>query len=55
MIESSGHTDNGIYIQSYQNVGKFKTLSVGGTLSYRINKIGSISVYAAHSVDSFLE
>ncbi len=53
MIESSGHTDNGIYIQSYQNVGKFKTLSVGGTLSYRINKIGSISVYAAHNVDYF--
>ncbi len=53
MIEASGYTDNGIYIQSYQNTGRFKTLSAGGTLSYRINKIGSISVYAAHNVDYF--
>lgn len=53
MIEPYGYTDSGIYIQSYRNTGSFKTLSAGGTLSYRINKIGNISVYAAHNVDYF--
>lgn len=53
MIEPLGYTNNGIYIQSYRNAGQFKTLSVGGMISYRINKVGRISVYATHNVDYF--
>lgn len=51
-IEPYGYSENDIYISTYQNIGKSKKLSVGGSASYRF-KYGRVYASAYHKVDYF--
>lgn len=52
-IEPFGFSENGIYTSTYRNMGRFKTLTLGGSVSYRLNKWGRIYANAYHHVDYF--
>ncbi len=53
MIEPFGYTENGIYISTYKNAGRFKRLSLGGLITYELNDWFSIDAAAYHYVDYF--
>lgn len=53
IIEPFGYNENDIYISSYRNIGKFRTLLAGGSISYRLRDWGRIYASAYHSVDYF--
>lgn len=55
IIEPVGYTDNGIFISTHKNIGKFKSLSLGGSVSYRLGKWGRIYANAYHHIDYFSE
>lgn len=55
-IEPYGYSENDIYISTYQNMGKYKRLLIGGAASYRFkfDKVsGRLSARAYHNVDYF--
>ncbi|MDR0506612.1 MAG: outer membrane beta-barrel protein [Dysgonamonadaceae bacterium] len=54
-IEPFGYTENGIYISSYRNTGKFRSLAAGSSAGYRMGKWGNINVSGYHCVDYFSE
>lgn len=53
VIEPYGYSENDIYISTYRNQGKYKELSAGGTVSYRLGKWGRVYVYGSHNVAYF--
>lgn len=53
-IEPYGYSEDNIYISTYQNMGKFKKLSAGGSMSYRF-KYGRVYASAYHNVDYFTD
>ena len=54
-IEPFGTSENGIYINSYRNAGKFRSVKAGGSVSYRLKKWGRIYANAYHHTDYFQE
>ena len=54
IIESFGYSDNGIFVNTFNNAGKYKSLSVGGNISYRFKENrGNVSIGGHHHVDYF--
>lgn len=53
VIEPYGYSENDIYISTYRNRGKYRELSAGGTVSYRLGKWGRAYVYGSHHVAYF--
>lgn len=53
MIEPFGYSRDGIYISTYKNTGRFKRLSLGGSISCDITDWLSIDAAAYHYVDYF--
>jgi hypothetical protein len=55
VIEPFGYNENGIYVSSYHNNGKFRTLTTGGSVSYRLGNWGRIYGSSYYYVDYFSE
>lgn len=53
MIEPFGYSRDGIYISTYKNTGRFKRLSLGGSISCDITDWLSLDAAAYHYVDYF--
>lgn len=53
IVEPYGYSEKDIYISTYRNAGKYQTLSVSGTLSYRMGDWGRAYVYAGHGVNYY--
>lgn len=54
MIEPFGYNDNGIFVSTFRNTGSFKTLSIGGSVSYRLrNGLGNIYLNGYRHTDYF--
>lgn len=53
MIEPYGYSQDGIYISTYKNTGRFKRLSLGGSVSCDVTDWLSIDAAAYHHVDYF--
>lgn len=53
IVEPYGYSEKDIYISTYRNAGKYRTLSVSGTLSYRMGDWGRAYVYAGHGVNYY--
>ena len=52
-IEPYGYSENDIYISTYRNNGRYKNLSAGGSVSYRLGNWGRLYGYAFHDVYYF--
>ena len=52
-IEPYGYSENEIYISTYRNNVRYKTLSAGGNVSYRLGKWGRAYGYASHNIYYF--
>lgn len=55
IIEPYGYSEQGVYISTYTNRGRSKTLRAGGSVNYRLKEWGSVYVSAYHCVDYFEE
>ncbi len=54
IIQPSGYSENGIFVNTYRNTGHLKTLSMGGSVNYRLkNGLGNIYMGAMHNTDYF--
>ena len=53
VIEPFGYSKNDIFINTFRNQGRFRHLSLGGSVSYRLGNVGSVYVYADHKIDYF--
>ena len=50
LVEAYGFNEEGVYVSSYRNSGRFRDLRVGGSLSYRVGSVGRIGGSAYHRV-----
>jgi len=53
IIEPFGYSENGIYFSTYHNNGRYRTLSTGGSVSYRLKDWGQISISGSRDFDYF--
>lgn len=54
IIEPFGYSDEGIFVNTFKNAGKFETLSLGGSVSYRFSKNrGNVYFGGFHHTDYF--
>ena len=53
IIEPFGYSENDIYISSYRNMGKFRSLMVGGSINYRRGILQRIYASSYHNVNYF--
>jgi hypothetical protein len=53
IIEPFGYSKNGIYTSTYHNMGKYRSLAAGGSISYHQGKWGQIYMNSYHLVDYF--
>jgi len=53
IIEPFGYSENGIYLSTYRNTGKFSSLTAGGSVAYRLGKLGRIYMSAYHSEEYY--
>ena len=56
IIEPFGYSDEGIFVNTFKNAGKFETLSLGGSVSYRFRENrGNVYFGGFHHTDYFDE
>jgi hypothetical protein len=56
IIEPFGYNDNGVFVNTYKNVGSFKTLAIGSSIRYRFKEgRGNIYVGGYHHTDYFAD
>jgi len=55
IIEPFGFSEDGIYTSTYHNMGKFRSLLAGGSISYRKGILQRIYVSSYHGVNYFSE
>jgi len=56
IIEPFGYKENGTFVNTFNNMGKYKSLSTGGNITYRFKENrGNIYIGAYHHTDYFEE